>query len=240
MHEVQPYSVGSDSDSRIKQAACNIFYRQPRSFYAAEGIVFNAALLACGNENAGGYVGASSFIAAGGISILYKNWWRKVDLGEHMVVKPERFVNAKKVKLSDSTVVSPGDLVGRIHFGNNLLPLQNSKSLVTYTRDLYRSAEESLIDLAQLCKKDKHAVKDINVFWGRSHLVGRLTERLGFDTFPIRNPVVREWNKYWCKDVARAVAGTHEEWKRYEKNFRDPRDAYISREKLITIFGEKK
>ena len=237
--ERQEYPPAFESAGRVKQTACNIFYRQPRIFYVAEGALMNGVLIASGVENAGPYIGATSLVAAGSLSVLYKKWWREIEVGQHMVLKPERFVHFKKVRLSDSTDVSPGELVGRIHFSSNFNELHEDTSIVTYTRELVKSGQESLGLLAEMCQEDKRAVKDINVFWGRSHLVGKFTERFGFDTMPVNNPLNRSFTKFWAKDCAREVVGNHPEWKRFEKNFRDPRDAYISREKLIAVFGKK-
>ena len=238
---IKPTPEAELLEKQIGKAACNLFYRQPRGMYMAEGALMNIGLYAADVQSAAAYIGPTALVVAGGISILAKDLlWRELEVGDHMRIFPERHIRVKSLKLSDSTIVSPGELVGRIHFDNNIKKLDSTTSMVTYTRELYRSGHASLTTLAKMCQEEKPVLDDINVFWGRSHLVGNFTKNLGFDTFPVKNPIARKITKRDAKGVVEKAVGKHAEWKSYQKNMREPKDAYISRKKLIAIFGEKK
>lgn len=177
----------------------------------------------------------------------------KIQIGSYgeLHVEPYRAVRSRT--LSDGTIMKPGDKVGIMDFAHGILSKAEEESLFSYTKKLIRSAELSFIELAQLCEVDDPRLAGVSVFGGRSHLAGPVAKRMGFDVFDIANPLhshfetwrgkkrVQRQVSYYKKpdDTGSIEAVVDQKWKEMEKNFKDPRDAYISRQKLLELYGSQ-
>jgi hypothetical protein len=162
----------------------------------------------------------------------------KIKLGEHMSVRIGHYRHIAGRELSDGNVVSGGAKVGVIDFMRNMPTLDKHDNLISLTRDLFDSAQTSLIELAKLCNSEDPRLEDINTFYGVSHLAGPLAVRLGFDVFDIRNPIDRSMYKMLGKGIVTTIAKKNSSWQRLKSNFKDPREAFISRQRLINLYGE--
>lgn len=142
--------------------------------------------------------------------------------------------------MSDGQEVRPGQRVGELHFTRNIEPLAKDTDVISYARMLYRSGEKSLEELAVKCEQNDPAFEDINVFYGVSHIAGPLAKRLGFDIFRITNPVNRFLATYLAKKgMEDEFTGNSQQWELFKRNFKSPNFAYISRQKLIELYGER-
>lgn len=160
-----------------------------------------------------------------------------ISVGEHMNVDVMKY-RGKNLSLSDGTTVSNEDIVGQMHFYRNLPQLRNN-NIIAYTRDLYESASESLKSLARRCQKEDPRLSGVTAFYGESHIAGPLAKRLGFDIYDINNPLYKLFVYYGSKNVVDDTTKESRSYRAWKENFKPPRQAYISRAKLVELFGEK-
>lgn len=161
--------------------------------------------------------------------------------GHHMKIYEQIFRDIRTRKLSDGYVVHPGEKVGLVTFDRYIPIMKKDENLVVFTRQLIKGAEDCLKSLAKKCEGNDPALAGINVFYGASHLAGPLARKFGFDIFEIADPFKRAEARYRSKDIAADVAGENEMWQRIQQNSsgKDPREAFISKQKLIELFGSK-
>jgi hypothetical protein len=163
----------------------------------------------------------------------------EINVGEHMTVSVEVFRDFAHKELSDGSILRPGQKIGKIDFLRKLPTLKEGDNLLSFTKQLFRSGEQSLRELAELCEKNDPRLGDVEFFWGISHLAGPLAKRLGFDVFDIANPIKRLGYKALGKGIAYSIAKKNKHWQMFEKNFKAPHEAVISRGKLIELYGSK-
>lgn len=88
-----------------------------------------------------------------------------------------------------------------------------------------------------MCQQNNPVLKEIDIFYGASHIVRPFIEKLGFDIFDIENPFRRIRLRREGYNFVRHIAGGNLQWQRTKRNFRDPREAFISRAKLVELYG---
>lgn len=159
-----------------------------------------------------------------------------VAVGAHMTIDmktyPERI-------LPDGSILPPGEKVGIIHFSRNFTALRKHENIISVGRRLFRSAQISLYRLAELCEKNAKPLEGVNFFLGASHIVGPLARKLGFNIFPIKNPGERRMVKQKSEKFVREVAKENPHWQQFEKNFKAPKIAMISKETLLKLYGSQ-
>ncbi len=226
-----------------KQVVERAWYSHSSTMFALESLVFDAMLIA--NK------GNPTKILIGGVGTLLKNslglstmvedlkvnGGKSIDVGEHMKITTGKLRGTKEPRDVEGEVLKPGDKIGIISVTRNLNKMQENDNLIAKTRELYRSTELSLTELAKLCEENDPRLKDINFFRGQSHLAGPLAERLGFDIYEIANPFERFSTKLAGKLIVKGHVGKNVEWKKFEVNYNDPKEAIISRKKLIELYG---
>lgn len=156
-----------------------------------------------------------------------------------MTIQPTIFFDPIPRALSDGFLLRPGHRIGRIHIIDNLPILGMNDNLLGATREIYRSTVLSLTQLAELCQNDDRKLSRIKAFYGISHLAGPLAERLGFDVFDIRSETIRKAHHIAGYVLAHKVGGYNTEWNRTKGNFKSPKEAIISRNKLVDLYGKK-
>jgi hypothetical protein len=162
-----------------------------------------------------------------------------VHVGEHMTIDIEQFRDFHTKKFPDGTILKPGQKFGKIDFVYRIPKLRPNDSLIGFTRSLFRSGEQSLKELADLCEKNDPRLQGVDVFMGTSHIAGLLAKRLGFDVFDITNPFKKLGYSIIAKVIVHGTVKHNKEWESFKKNFKSPREAAISRNKLIQLFGSK-
>lgn len=224
---------------KSKNAINRILYSHTMSLFCLEAFISKAAGVYKHDENLID-LGKRKIIAAelkGLNGVVKKVKTDSVLVGDHMTFRRTNYTGFASKELSDGEIVRPGDRIGEIDFVKDVPKLGKDANLFVFTRYLYNSAQKSLRELAELCAENDPSVDGIKAFHGTSHLVGPLAKRLGFDIYEIANPIKRAVYKKWGKAIAKNVAGESLMWQEYQKNFKPPREAYISRSKLVELFG---
>lgn len=164
---------------------------------------------------------------------------RSFRVGKHMIVFPNMYTDKKPIPLSDGTVISQYHHLGELHFSEDLPTLEQGGNLVTFTRQLYGAATESLEELAHLCQDNDPRVIGLAFFYGESHIAGSLAKKLGFDIHEISNPFRKLMQYYKGRWLVEQIAGKNPTWRHWKKNYKPPQRAYISRKRLVELFGRK-
>ncbi len=99
----------------------------------------------------------------------------------YLVIVKRRYRRPWPTHLKDGTVIRRGDKIVRLHMKLFLPPIRGSSSELTYSRYLYELLAPELPKLASLLQHDP-AWADFVALFGQSHIVGRFTERAGFET----------------------------------------------------------
>ena len=163
----------------------------------------------------------------------------KVNVGNHMSIHLGHYRTPFGKELSDETVVRPGQKIGIIDILRNLPSLEKDENLLAITKKLYRESEADLRELAKMCQDNNPSLEGVEVFYGVSHLAGPLAKRLGFDVFDIANPLKRTGVTLTGKLIAAGYGWKNKQWREYQSKFKSAREAFISRKKLIELYGEK-
>ena len=111
---------------------------------------------------------------------------------------------------------------------------------MTYIKDFTVSTKSSLENLAAWCEANDPLLEGINVFYGVSSLAaGPQAKKLGFEIHEIENPLKKAIMKHVGKTIIRRMSGANSGWHQYKKTQRVPKEAYISREKLVSLYGSR-
>ncbi len=162
----------------------------------------------------------------------------QVMVGDHMSFHSEYYQAITARELSDGVKIYPGDKLGELEFLMDINTLQPEENLFQHIRELYTSAQVSLQKLAQLCQQNDPLVKNIVAFHGFSHLAGPAAVKLGFDTAKISDPILRFAVSMDAMDSAKGTASENHMWREFKKNFKTPREAFISRQTLVSRYGQ--
>ena len=127
--------------------------------------------------------------------------------------------------------------IGEIHFDRNIPFIKRNEAVVGFVRTLFSSFQEELTELAFLCRENDKRLKRVQSFFGLSHIAGPLARRLGFDVSAIRNPLTRYEVTASNKQLISEIVSYHPSWTMFEKNFKPAQRAYISRNKLVQLYG---
>lgn len=166
-----------------------------------------------------------------------------INVGKHMrITRDHNRVTTKE--LSDGTIVKPGQRIGTIDIVRDLKVLKSDDNLISAVKELYGDTEEDLKELAALCMNNDPKLKDVEVFRGISHLAGPLAKKLGFDVKDIKNPIVKMYATLSGKIIVKQYAKNNEVWnnipgKTPRNKFKSAREAYISRKKLVELYGDQ-
>ena len=158
-------------------------------------------------------------------------------VGEHMDIQVLRFKWPKEKQLSDGTTIKPGSKIGVIHFDRNLPTADEKESERGFSRKLYESGKNSLEELAFLCEANDPRLAGIEGFYGLSHIAGPLAKRLGFDIFETSDPLKLIFAQVLGKRLVGKVVNNNPNWQKLAKNYKSPKEAFISRQKLVALFG---
>lgn len=221
-----------------KQFLEKTWYSHSTSLFYLESVVIKSLSLLYPELRAEGKMLGVGLSLAGfstNVDNVVKKLTTKIPVGEHMDVIMGRFRSIKNKELSDGSVVKPGSKVGVIHFTRNL-PIMDKQSNVAFSRQLFRSGEESLNNLAGLCEANDPRLEGVEFFYGWSHLAGPIAKRLGFDVFDIANPIRRLGPKFVNTFLAGGLKDTPT-FQRINYIFKTPREAFISRQKLVELYG---
>lgn len=152
----------------------------------------------------------------------------------YLVVTPRRYPGFRALVLCDGTVVRRGDKIARLDVKLKLPRLEGSE--LRYARRLYPSFAAHLTELALRAQHDPR-LAEVRAFVGQSHLVGRLTEKLGLETRPIGNPLVRAYADLGGRGAMLIVDPS---WRGLRKvlsrRIHPAREAWISKTRLIDLF----
>ncbi len=159
------------------------------------------------------------------------------NVGNHMSIHPSGYHAFKERELSDGAIIHPGQKLGVIDLLRNIPILDSDTKLLTATRHLYNSVSQDLHELAFLCQSNDPRLNGVEAFYGISHFAGYLAERLGFDSFKLRNPLKRLFPKVIEKQMVKEHAGENKDWKKIKNKNKDIYEAFISRQKLVDRFG---
>lgn len=216
------------------------YFSHSFTLFLAEGVLINALAFIPNAPSAELTVLSNIFYGLSALSYTDKGlkyrMLPRILLGDHLLMQHARYRWPTKKVLSDGAIVRPGEKYGALHFTHNLPVLQPEDNLTVFTRNLYQSAENSLRELAVLCENDAPMVRDIEVFGGISHVAGSLATRAGFDLFTL-DPATKLLAMLQSEDYLVRGVRKHNEWKRSRKNFKAPRRAFISKTKLIQLYG---
>lgn len=113
----------------------------------------------------------------------------------------------------------PGQRIGLMHYNSNIYSLKAEDDWTKYSKELYTSGFESIRKLAEVLQADREELRGLTVFGGFSRLAGHLTERFGFRTFPVLNPVLYFGVQIYdfCKTLPPAETDK-EQWEALKKN----------------------
>ncbi len=99
----------------------------------------------------------------------------------HLVVVKRRYRRPWPTALKDGTVIRRGDKIVRLHMKVFLPRFRGDETELAYTRYLFELLKPELPGLAHLLREDP-AWSDFVALMGQSHIVGKFTERAGFET----------------------------------------------------------
>ncbi len=170
---------------------------------------------------------------------LKKHGFDEIRLGEHMTVRKGANRNHKVKFLLDGTMIQPKQPIGILDFDTSLPFMEDDGNVVAYTRNLYRSGIDSLQTLARLAQNDDTRLEGVTTFFGVSHLAGPLAERLGFETHDIKNPVSRFIVSKIGEKIVELNSSNNQNWQEMKANMKPAREAFISRKRLVEIYGSK-
>ncbi len=160
----------------------------------------------------------------------------KLDIGTHLSVCRARYRGVSKKVLSDGIVIAPGQMGGRLDLVRNIPQLGEEANLVAASRSLYN---EVLLDLKILAYECKHNefLEEISFFYGYSHLVRSLARKLGFNVFDIKNPLKQAFYTHLNKQIVEKRNKENKAWQAFKGNFKPAKEAFISRDKLVSLYG---
>lgn len=169
---------------------------------------------------------------------------KTIDVGEHMKVTrakaeevwPNR--TRRRLRLDDDARVTPVTPIGRIDIVRNLPRLDTDAPLIGFTRRLITSSIGSLRELAQLSESGENRLLGLKAFGGISHLA-RIGRRFGFTVFNITSRLDRERATAISRNVAEYVSRDNSDWRQLAENYKPAKTAFISRQRLIDLFGSK-
>jgi len=160
-----------------------------------------------------------------------------IKAGEHMTISIQEF--GERLSLPNGETIEEKNVVGRIDFVRDIPKMKRGASLVEFTKSLFKSANISLEELTRLCRDNDPRLKDVQYFYGVSHLAGPLARRLGFITLPIEDERDRKKCMSAAHSIAKKVAGKNENWQKFAGNFKQPQIAVISRQELLEAYPPK-
>jgi len=99
----------------------------------------------------------------------------------YLVIVKRRYRRPWPTYLQDGTVLVRGDKIVRLHLKLFLPRFRGDNSELAYTRYLVELIEPEIPGLARLLQADP-AWADFKALFGQSHIVGKLTERIGLET----------------------------------------------------------
>jgi|GEM_PF-1773823 len=99
----------------------------------------------------------------------------------YLVIVKRRYRRPWPTRLKDGTVIRRGDKILRLHMKLFLPRLRGDGNDLAYSRHLYELLAPELPKLASLLKYNP-AWNDFVALFGQSHIVGRFTEKAGFET----------------------------------------------------------
>jgi hypothetical protein len=183
------------------------------------------------------FIKVGLFVTAGGKSMKsdFLQELNTIDSGEHMSVSIGKF--RRELVLPNGEELGKNDIVGRIDFIRNIPQMDKETPLVGFVRALFKSADSSLNELAKLCRDNDPRLKDIQYFYGISHLAGPLAEKLGFTTIELQDEEERKEQTKVAFRIAKMKAGKNDEWKKFTGNFKEPKIAVISRKELLEAYS---
>lgn len=166
----------------------------------------------------------------------FKEEAERLDIGTHLSICRTRYRGVSKKVLSDGTVIAPGQMGGRLDLVRNIPQLGEEDNLVAATRSLY---DEALFDLKILAYECMHNefLEEISFFYGYSHLVRSSARKLGFDVFDIRNPLKQAFHTHLSKQVVEKRNKENKTWQAFKGNFKPAKEAFISRDKLVSLYS---
>jgi len=165
---------------------------------------------------------------------------KSLKIGKYLDLEVMKYRSLRSKQLSDGTIIQPGDKIGVFEFNNNRIKnLEPEDDFFHHIRDLYFSTKISFHNLALLCLNKDPLLEGVTAFYGVSHLAVK-GAKIGFDVGPVSNPLLKLIVDRFGRIDEREVVSDHPMWEQCRKQHRTPMEAFISRKRLVELYGSQK